>query len=702
MAVQRLRKLPVVAPPMDERMTTVNETGGTITLLGRVAIGPGGDERASATRRGRRVELVFAYLAAEHHRLVSHDELADALWPAKLPDTWEAALRGVLTEVRRFLAESGLDPGEVLTTARGGHQLRLPATVTVDLDVARDALAAARSLLAAGSAFAAAERATRASRLASLPFLASHDGEWVDGIRHELETIKARALEVETRAHASAGDLTAAATAAERLVHAEPFNEAAHQLRIRILGQAGDRSGAIKAYEHCRVVLAAELGVDPSDETAAAYRAATQTDASSAGGTAHAPPPGPTVDFDHLTMLVVEDHDFQRRTAMMLLRSLGVQTVTEAGDGAAALTLLEGSSRPDVILCDIDMPGMDGVEFIRHVAKGELAGAVILASALDAKVIQAVKAVGEGYGLQVLGAIEKPLTARRLRELLASYRPWPRTRSSMLHTSDGASSLTALAVRTALADGRITFHVQPGVDVATGQVAAAGAVPRWQDDSNGWVPPELFLPLLEREGLLGQLSQSALEIACTLTRDYAGAGLDIAISVEIAPGSLHDTDFPDRAADLARTLGADTTCVTFDLDERAFRGAPASALGVLTRLRVKGFGVSLDRFGTGHVPIEQLRGVPITEVKLAAVLVTGAAADPQRARALEESIDVGRALDVAIVADGCDSEDELRLLLALGCDRVQGAFIADAMPGDALPAWAAGWDPDRLGVGERG
>ena len=58
-------------------------------------------------------------------------------------------------------------------------------------------------------------------------------------------------------------------------MQAEPFNEAAHQLRIRILGQAGDRSGAIKAYEHCRAVLAAELGVEPSDETAAAYRAAT-------------------------------------------------------------------------------------------------------------------------------------------------------------------------------------------------------------------------------------------------------------------------------------------------------------------------------------------------------------------------------------------------------------------------------------------
>ncbi|MDT4914300.1 MAG: Bacterial transcriptional activator domain, partial [Pseudonocardiales bacterium] len=73
-----------------------------------------------------------------------------------------------------------------------------------------------------------------------------------------------RALDLETRSHAAAGDLPPAATAAERLVAAEAFNEAAHQLRLRILGQAGDRSGVIKAYEHCRAVLAEELGVEPS------------------------------------------------------------------------------------------------------------------------------------------------------------------------------------------------------------------------------------------------------------------------------------------------------------------------------------------------------------------------------------------------------------------------------------------------------
>ena len=217
---------------------------------------------------------MFAYLAAEHHRTVSRDELAEALWPGVLPDTWAAALRGVVTEVRRFLEDAGLDPAEVLASARGGYQLRLPPGVVVDLDEARAALAAAREQLAGGIPARAAAHAERAGALARLPFLPHHEGEWVDGVRRELESIHTGALELQVRAHAQDGDLHAAADAAERLVRAEPFSEAAHQLRIRVLGEGGDRAGAVAAYEHCRAVLAAELGVQPSAATESVFRAA--------------------------------------------------------------------------------------------------------------------------------------------------------------------------------------------------------------------------------------------------------------------------------------------------------------------------------------------------------------------------------------------------------------------------------------------
>ena len=264
-----------------------------VVLLGGLSIDREGGEIAAAYLSGRRAELVFAYLAVEHRRMVSRDELADALWPQGLPHTWAAALRGVMSDVRRFLEAHGLDD-EVLQTERGGYRLRLPAGVVVDLDEARADLAQARERLAAGEAAAAAALARHASELTALKFMPEHEGTWVDGVRDELLAIHAGALELQVHALADAGDARAAADAAERLVRAEPFSEPAHQLRISVLADADDRAGAIRAYEHCKAVLAAELGVAPSPDTEAvlrrALRSASDRPAASAAGSSPASP----------------------------------------------------------------------------------------------------------------------------------------------------------------------------------------------------------------------------------------------------------------------------------------------------------------------------------------------------------------------------------------------------------------------------
>jgi DNA-binding SARP family transcriptional activator len=400
---------------------------------GRIAIHRDGEPGAGLP--GRRPELVFAYLAAEHRRSVSRDELADALWPQTLPDTWNAALRSVLSDVRRFLERGGLDPARTLISEGGNLRFLMPDDAALDIDDARASLAGAHELLAAGEAMAAAGAAARAADLAALPFLSQHEGRWVDDPRSGLDALHIHALDVQARALRQAGDPRAAVAAADRLVRADPFLEEAHRLRIEPLGEAGDRAGALKAYERCRALLASELHIEPSPETEAALRRALQgrTPAVADVGEPAVADAAPASPFGDYAVLVVEDHDFQRRIALMLLRGLGVGTLSEAADGIAALDLLERSAAPDVIVCDIDMPGMDGVEFIRHVAQRRLASAVAIASALDPRLLDTIRAVSEGYGVQVLGAISKPLTAstpRRTRTPAGRARTracWPPT-----------------------------------------------------------------------------------------------------------------------------------------------------------------------------------------------------------------------------------------------------------------------------------
>ena len=127
------------------------------------------------------------------------------------------------------------------------------------------------------------------------------------------------------------------------------------------------------------------------------------------------------MEFGKLSVLAVEDHDFQRRMLVRVLTDLGVGTLTEAIHGRDALNRLEQGLKPDIVITDLDMPEMDGIELIRHVAEAHLAEAVIIASGLDAALLHSVEQMARAYDLEVLGNIEKPLTRERLAGLLRHY-----------------------------------------------------------------------------------------------------------------------------------------------------------------------------------------------------------------------------------------------------------------------------------------
>jgi CheY-like chemotaxis protein len=115
-----------------------------------------------------------------------------------------------------------------------------------------------------------------------------------------------------------------------------------------------------------------------------------------------------------LTVLVVEDHDFQRRTILQILANLGVGSLLEAADGEAAMALIERGERPDVVVCDLDLPGMDGVELVRRISERHDEVAVVFASGLEEKVVEAADSTARSHGVRVLASIQKPLTARGL------------------------------------------------------------------------------------------------------------------------------------------------------------------------------------------------------------------------------------------------------------------------------------------------
>src|SRR5581483_4614292 len=218
---------------------------------------------------GRQGRLLFVYLVAAGSRSVPTDELADAIWGESPPATWEKALTVIASKLRGLVAEDGI----TLTNAFGCYRLDLPEGTWVDLFEAASGVQDAEEAFAAGELDQARAAAQSAESLARRPFLSGEDGSWVEQKRRELADIRERALSVLADACLQSGDAREAATWAEELIALSPFREAGYRRLMEAHVAAGNRAEALRVYEHCRHLLADELGTYPSPETDSVYRA---------------------------------------------------------------------------------------------------------------------------------------------------------------------------------------------------------------------------------------------------------------------------------------------------------------------------------------------------------------------------------------------------------------------------------------------
>jgi SARP family transcriptional regulator, regulator of embCAB operon len=241
-----------------------------IYLTGRVCIEAGEtvlDERHLVGRQGR---LVFALLACEHHRAVSRDELAEELWPAALPPSWDRALSAIVSKLRSALTRVGLS-GTTIVSSFGSYQLHLPPAVWIDLEAAAEALDQAESLLRDGKPRDAWAWALVAYHIAGRPCLVGEDGPWATLKRLELRDMLVRALDCLSEIYSRNGENSLAARRAEQALILEPFRETSYQRLMQAHAAAGNKAEALRVYERCRRLLAEELGVSPSSQTEAVY-----------------------------------------------------------------------------------------------------------------------------------------------------------------------------------------------------------------------------------------------------------------------------------------------------------------------------------------------------------------------------------------------------------------------------------------------
>jgi len=385
-----------------------------------------------------------------------------------------------------------------------------------------------------------------------------------------------------------------------------------------------------------------------------------------------------------LRILVIGDNAFHRSIAVNMLWQSGCQEVFVAADGQQALGILEQVGAVDITLCDLRMEGVDSLALLQTVGRSRLAGSIIISSSLSADVRRAVGQLVSLLGMVLLGDVGKPLQFSALQRLLAKHMNEPVDERAVAPV---AGSATEEEVRRALADQQLQTYFQPKFDLLTGDVCSIEALARWHHPAKGVLPASVFIPTIERCGLMDDLLFLQLEQGLKLQRQELDQGFALNIAFNLQAAQLVNAQLTCRIKTLLSDYDLPGSGLTFELTETGLLEAPAISLESLVRLRMMGCSLSIDDFGAGFSSLQRLCQLPFNEIKLDAEFVRGLKQEPRCRAVIKSTLALGEALGMTVVVEGIETEEQRQVLLELGCTQGQGYLCARPMTAAGLLNW---------------
>jgi len=389
-------------------------------------------------------------------------------------------------------------------------------------------------------------------------------------------------------------------------------------------------------------------------------------------------------------VLVVEDSAVQRAHLVDLLRAMGFGLILEAADGNEALRQLEreGVAPLFLVVTDLEMPGMDGIELTCRLRERHLAEHLIVVSARDPRLLEIIESMaGEEAEIGLLGTLLKPVQTEALALLLGrAGRGGGARRPDAARLPLPPPSQDELAL--ALARDEFLPWFQPKVAMQNGHMKGVEALARWQHPQRGLLGPAHFIEALEGTAMMAEFTLAMVRQVLRQMQDWQAAGMPpLTVSINLAADNLAERGFIDRLTATVLESGLPPALLVWEVTETSVMRQLAQSLTNLGRLRLMGFGLAMDDFGIGYSSMQQFARCPFTEVKIDRAFVNGAAQWPNRHVVLKSALELGQRLGVATVAEGVETEEDWKLLRDLGCDMAQGYLLARPMAGDQLSAW---------------
>jgi EAL domain-containing protein (putative c-di-GMP-specific phosphodiesterase class I) len=400
-------------------------------------------------------------------------------------------------------------------------------------------------------------------------------------------------------------------------------------------------------------------------------------------------------------LVIIDDDPFLLKVLNLQLRNLGLRhlgfdevAVFERSEDALAAIETLGVDQIGLIFCDLQMPGMDGVELLRHLGWLGYRGGIVLVSGAGERVMGAAEQLCKAHGLNLLGSIDKPVTPERLGRVIECWAPF-----GLAAGVPATEVYTEAALRTALEAGELVNYYQPIVSLSNGKLSRFEVLLRWKHPLRGVLPPSPILDAIGDRSLRRDACDRVVGAAIEQAAEWRSTGGEsrLALNFSLDADDL-ELDFPERLEALVQMAGLDPSTIGLEISF-AHPGENLSApLEVLARLRLKRFRLSLDRFGTAAATLELLRDIPVDEIKVDGGLVRGAAQRGLLAAMLASTLDLARRLELDAAAVAIEDRDDWDLVRRLGYDYAQGFFIGAPMPAADVEAWRRSWELRRVAL----
>ncbi len=378
--------------------------------------------------------------------------------------------------------------------------------------------------------------------------------------------------------------------------------------------------------------------------------------------------------------LLVDDDPVFRALAEDMVLDAGVAAIETADDGLSAIAKLKAGLNPDLLICDLNMPTHDGVSLIRALAERRFPGKVLIISGEDSAVIETVAKLARMQSLDIIGSIRKPLTMEALNAVLArGVSAQPRPQPKVVLDAAMPSLLDAAIER-----GALHPFFQAKVSMAESRIVGAEALARIAVSDTTYTNPVPYIELAERNNRIDDLTFVMTRAVALHTKSFFVDGRPMPVSINISPVSLTRLNFPDMMANAVEGVGIPASQVTLEVTETRLLEYGPEALDIFARLRIKGFGLSIDDFGTGASNIDRLQMYPFTELKIDQTFTRSALTDGFARASVEMSVRLAKEMGLKIVAEGVETVEMWNFLQDLGIDEAQGYLMAKPMAPDAF------------------